>query len=169
MEFLAQHSLHDRATTRVRDEFSQTIPCGCYYSRIIPTYLVRNAIYREQANYPGLERSIRWSMDPISILSIVGAALSVTKGGSQAIQTLTTLKSRYRNVPLLSTLIGQLYIVQAALDQISAWSASATDVFSSPRYQQLAEQIDTSLHCFCPLVIALQQHLHELTYLRTLP
>lgn len=100
-------------------------------------------------------------MDPISILSIVGAALSVANGVTKAIGMLRELKSRYRNVPLqLSTVIGQLYIVQAALDQISSWSSK--DLFSGPRYQQLAAQIGTALDSFHPLISALQQHLDEL-------
>lgn len=100
-------------------------------------------------------------MDPVSILSIVGAALSVANGVTKAIGMLSELKSRYRNVPLqLSTVIGQLYIVQAALDQISSWSSK--DPFSDPRYQQLAAQIGTALDSFRPLISALQQHLDEL-------
>lgn len=100
-------------------------------------------------------------MDPVSILGIVGTALSIAKEVTHAIQKLGDLKSRYRNVPLqVSTLIGQLYIVQAALEQISSWSTQ--DLLSSPRYQELAVQIDTSLDCFCPLILTLQQHLDEL-------
>lgn len=100
-------------------------------------------------------------MDPISILSIVGSTLSVATGVTKAIGTLSELKSRYRNVPLqISTLIGQLYIVQAALEQVASWSSSG--LFRDARYQQLAEQIGTSLDSFRPLILALQQHLEEL-------
>lgn len=100
-------------------------------------------------------------MDPISILSIVGSALSVANGVTKAIGTLSELKSRYRNVPLqISTLIGQLYIVQAALEQVASWSSSG--LFCHARYQQLAEQIGTSLDSFGPLILALQKHLEEL-------
>lgn len=108
----------------------------------------------------------RWSnMDPVSILSIVGATLSVATGVTKAIGTLSGLKSRYRNVPLqLSTLIGQLYIVQTALEQISSWSS--TDLFGRPRYRQLASQIGTSLDSFRPLMLALQHHLDELASLK---
>lgn len=104
-------------------------------------------------------------MDPVSILSIVGAALSVATGVTKAIGTLSELKSRYRNIPLqLSTLIGQLYIVQAALEQISSWSS--TDLFGRPRYRQLASQIGTSLDSFRPLMLALQHHLDEVASLK---
>lgn len=100
-------------------------------------------------------------MDPISILSIVGSALSVANRVAKTIGMLSELKSRYRNVPLqISTLIGQLYIVQAALEQVSSWSSSG--LFSNARYQQLAAQIGTSLDSFRPLIMALQQHLDEL-------
>ena len=100
-------------------------------------------------------------MEPVSILGVVGATLSVAKVVTQAILKLRELKSRYRNAPLqLSTLIGQLYIVQAALEQISLWRSE--NLLSSPRYQALAVQIDTSLDCFCPLILTLQQHLDEL-------
>lgn len=99
-------------------------------------------------------------MDPISILSIVGSALSVASGVTKAIGTLSGLKFRYRDVPLqISTLIGQLYIVQADLEQVSSWSSSV--LFSNARYQQLAAQIGTSLDSFRPLIMALQQHLDE--------
>ena len=100
-------------------------------------------------------------MEPVSIIGIVGTALTVAKTVTQAIVKLHELKSRYRNVPLqLSTLIGQLYIVQAALEQLSSWSSQ--DLLNNPRYQELATQIDTSLDCFCPLILALKQHLDEL-------
>jgi hypothetical protein len=100
-------------------------------------------------------------MDPVSILGLVGTALSVAKAVTQTISQLSELRSRYRNVPMhLTTLLGQLYMVRAALDQISSWSSQ--DLWSNPRYQELAEQIDTSLDCFRPLILTLQQHLDEL-------
>lgn len=100
-------------------------------------------------------------MDPISILGLVGTALSVATAVTQVISKLSDLKSKYRNVPLqMSTLLGQLYIVRSALDQISQWRSE--DLSGNPRYQELAEQIDTSLDCFCPLILTLQQHLEEL-------
>ena len=33
---------------------------------------------------------------------------------------------------------------------------------NNPRYLVLADQIDTSLDCLCPLILTLKQHLHEL-------
>lgn len=94
------------------------------------------------------------TMDPVSVLTVVKVVTAATA-------QLISLKSRYRNVPLqVSTLIGQLHIVQAALEQISAWTSK--DLLSSPRYQHLAAQIEGSLDCFCPLILALQQHLDSL-------
>ncbi|RYP32172.1 hypothetical protein DL767_005328 [Monosporascus sp. MG133] len=57
---------------------------------------------------------------------------------------------------LLSTLIGQLFIVKAALDQLSYWKSR--DLSTDPRYHQLALQIDNSLDCFGPLMTTLQLH-----------
>ncbi|KAF2652377.1 hypothetical protein K491DRAFT_49640 [Lophiostoma macrostomum CBS 122681] len=100
-------------------------------------------------------------MDPASVIGIVGTALTVAEMAMKIISKLSQLKARYRNVPLqISTLIGQLYIVKAALDQLSSWSSE--DMWSRPRYQELALQLDTSLDCFCPLILTLQQHLDEL-------
>jgi hypothetical protein len=102
-------------------------------------------------------------MEPLSVVGIVGTAFSLAKVVGQAISQLSTLKSRYRNAPLqLSTILGQLYIVRAALEQISSWSSE--HLMEDPRYRELAEQIDTSLDCFCPLIITLQQRLDELDF-----
>jgi hypothetical protein len=100
-------------------------------------------------------------MEPVSVIGIVGTALSIGKMATEIIVKLSQLKARYRNVPLqLFTLIGQLNIVKVTLDQSSSWNSQ--DVWSNPRYQELAAQLDTSLDCFCPLIVTLQQHLDEL-------
>ncbi|KAI1075878.1 G-alpha-domain-containing protein [Whalleya microplaca] len=97
-------------------------------------------------------------MDPGTIFQIVSSAISVGEVVLKCINRLGLLKAKYHNAPLIiSTLIGQLYIIQAALDQLSAWKSGHLD--QDPRYRHLASQINNSFDCFRPLMIALQQKL----------
>lgn len=92
-------------------------------------------------------------MDP---LSIVGTALSIGNGVSKAIRTLTDLKSRCQNAPLqLTTLTGQLLIVQASLGHLKTQSSDEV-LLSDPSNQHLTVQIATSLDYFGPVIAALQ-------------
>lgn len=98
---------------------------------------------------------IEAAMGPVSILTIAEVvATSITE--------LVNLKLRDRSVPLqVSTLVGQLHIVQVALEQILSWTSE--DLLNSQRYQQLVAQIEGSLGSFCPLILALQEHLDRLS------
>ncbi|KAI1365484.1 hypothetical protein F5Y08DRAFT_303741 [Xylaria arbuscula] len=99
-------------------------------------------------------------MDPATIVQIVGTAVSLGDVVIKCIAGLRTLKSKYHDAPLIiSTIIGQLYMVQAALDQLAKWNRPERD--RDPRYQQLAQQIDNSIDCFGPLVTSLEQRLKD--------
>ncbi|KAI0146143.1 G-alpha-domain-containing protein [Xylariaceae sp. FL1272] len=97
-------------------------------------------------------------MDPVSLLQVVGAAVSLGDLVVKCIAGLSSLKAKYHDAPLVvSTMIGQLYMVKAALDQLSAWKNP--DLGRDPRYCQLALQIGNSLDCFGLLILALEQKL----------
>ncbi|KAI0181073.1 G-protein alpha subunit-domain-containing protein [Hypoxylon sp. FL1284] len=99
-------------------------------------------------------------MDPATILQLVGTAMSISDVVFRCIKDLSALKAKYRDAPLLlSTLIGQLYIVQTALDKLSAWKSQ--DFKRDPRYDHLELQMDHSLDAFSPLIFALQQQLSK--------
>lgn len=107
-------------------------------------------------------------MDPASIFQIVGTAISISEVVFRCINRLSVLKDKYQDAPmLLSTLIGQLYIIQAALDQLSAWNSQ--DLDRDPRYRHLALQMENSLDPFSPLIFTLQQQLdrHDSTEMTT--
>ena len=97
-------------------------------------------------------------MDPITIFQIVGAAISMGDLVLKCLAKLSALKAKYRNVSLnISTIIGQLYMVQAAINELETWNKSGYG--RDPRYQQLASQISNSLDCFSTLMLRLEQHL----------
>ncbi|KAI1290598.1 G-protein alpha subunit-domain-containing protein [Xylaria venustula] len=99
-------------------------------------------------------------MDPASIVQIVGTAISLGDVVVKCIAGLRTLKSKYHEAPLLiSTIIGQLYMVQLALDQLAIWNNPKYD--RDPRYQQLATQVDNALDYFSPLILALEKRLGD--------
>jgi hypothetical protein len=100
-------------------------------------------------------------MDPLSIVSIVGTAVSLGDVIIKCITGLSSLKTKYHDAPLVvSTIIGQLYMVQAALSQLSTWNKP--EYAHDPRYQQLAAQIDKSLDSFGPLILALRDRMDHL-------
>ncbi|KAI1327987.1 G-protein alpha subunit-domain-containing protein [Xylariaceae sp. FL0255] len=99
-------------------------------------------------------------MDPGDLFQIVATAVSIGEVVIKCIKCLRTLKSKYHDAPLIvSTLIGQLYMVQSALDQLSVWNNEEHG--SDPRYQQLAEQIGNALDSFNPLVTTLASWLDD--------
>jgi hypothetical protein len=100
-------------------------------------------------------------MDPVSIVGLIGSILSIADAVTKSISKLSDLKSRYHNAPLqITTLVGQLYIIRAAIEELQRWKLK--DLDNEPRYYQLAAQIDTSLSCFVPLIAALEQYLDKL-------
>ncbi|KAI1868106.1 uncharacterized protein JN550_006594 [Neoarthrinium moseri] len=95
-------------------------------------------------------------MDPVSIFQIVSSAVSLGDVVVKCITRLSSLKSKYHDAPIiLSTMIGQLYMVQVAIEQLSEWSKAERS--HDPRYQQLAVQVSHSLDSFDLLILALQQ------------
>lgn len=100
-------------------------------------------------------------MDPMKLVAILGSVIDTSGVVGMSIKRLTELKRAYRNVPFVTTiLIGQLHIIQTALDQLaSTWDSQ--NFKRHPRYQQLAMQIGTALECFTPLMLTLQQKLEN--------
>ncbi|KAI0444139.1 G-protein alpha subunit-domain-containing protein [Xylaria telfairii] len=99
-------------------------------------------------------------MDPASIVQIVGTALSLGDVVIKCLAGLRSLKNKYHDAPLfISTIIGQLYMVQSALDQLAIWSKPEHG--RDPRYRQLAYQIDNALDCFSLLVTTLERRLDD--------
>ncbi|KAI0476547.1 G-protein alpha subunit-domain-containing protein [Xylariaceae sp. FL0804] len=97
-------------------------------------------------------------MDPISLVGLVGSVTALGAAVVKCIAGLSSLKSRYHDAPLVvSTIIGQLYMVKAALDHLAAWKSPQYD--RDPRYRQLALQIENSLDSFGLLILALEQKL----------
>jgi len=97
-------------------------------------------------------------MDPFSIFHVVGTAVSLSDVVIKSLVKLNSIRTTYHKCPLLvSTMIGQLYIVQSALDRLSVWNKPQQD--RDPRYQQLGLQIGNSLDSFSTLILALQQQL----------
>ncbi|KAI0411931.1 G-alpha-domain-containing protein [Xylaria grammica] len=99
-------------------------------------------------------------MDPATIVQIVGTAVSLGDVVIKCIVGLRSLKSKYHDAPLVvSTIIGQLYMVQSALDQLAIWNKPEHG--RDPRYRQLAWQVDNALDCFTLLVTALERRLND--------
>jgi hypothetical protein len=99
-------------------------------------------------------------MDPVTIFQIVGAAVSLGDVVLKCITKLSSIKTKYQQAPIhLSTMIGQLYIVKTALDQLSVWNKPQND--RDPRYRQLASQVGGSLDCFGLLILALENKLDQ--------
>ena len=105
-------------------------------------------------------------MDPASIIGIVGSVVGIADVVTRSIRSLNSLKTKYRDAPaLVSTLIGQLYTTQVALEQLSIWAGDYSGIPTSveaERYAQLAAQVGNALDCFSPLILSLQQHLNKL-------
>ncbi|CAI6338356.1 unnamed protein product [Periconia digitata] len=67
---------------------------------------------------------------------------------------------KYDGAPIhVSTLIGQLFIIQTALDKLSDWNQARET--RHPRYQQLAAQVGNALDCFGTLISTLQKQLDQ--------
>lgn len=100
-------------------------------------------------------------MDPLSIVGLIASIVSIADAVTKSIRKLSLLKTKYQNAPFqITVLIGQLYIVQAAIDELTRWRSKSLS--QNPRYRHLAMQIDTALDCFCPLILSLQQYLDEI-------
>jgi hypothetical protein len=99
-------------------------------------------------------------MDPASIVQLVGTAVSLGDVVISCIKRLHSLKAKYHDAPLvIATITGQLYMVQAALDQLKIWNKPEYE--RNPRYQQLALQIDNFLDGFGLLILTLERRLED--------
>lgn len=100
-------------------------------------------------------------MDPVSVVGLVGSIISIADVVAKSIRKLSDLRTADRNAPLqVTTLIGQLYIIQAVIAELTRWKS--THSVNDPRYNHLATQIDKSLECFCPMITTLEQYLDNL-------
>ncbi|KAH9900459.1 hypothetical protein F4778DRAFT_739040 [Xylariomycetidae sp. FL2044] len=100
-------------------------------------------------------------MDPVSIIGLIGSIVSIADVVAKSIHRLSELKSKYRNVSFqVTTLIGQLHIIQAAIGELNQWKSKV--LAKDPRYHELATQVQMSLDCFCPLIMSLQQYLDDI-------
>ncbi|KAI0424573.1 G-protein alpha subunit-domain-containing protein [Xylaria sp. FL1042] len=105
-------------------------------------------------------------MDPVTIVQIVGTAVSLGDVVIKCIVGLRSFKNRYHDAPLVvSTIIGQLYMVQSALDQLAIWNKP--EHARDPRFRQLAWQIDNALDCFSLLVTTLERRLKDVESMTT--
>ncbi|KAI0862731.1 hypothetical protein F4860DRAFT_512698 [Xylaria cubensis] len=99
-------------------------------------------------------------MDPASIVQIIGTAVSLGDVVLKCISRLHSLKAKYHDAPLIiCTITGQLYMVQAALDQLKIWNKP--EYGCDPRYRQLSLQIGSFLECFSALILTLEQRLED--------
>lgn len=95
------------------------------------------------------------------MFQVVGTALSVGDIVVRCIASLSSLKSKYHNAPIIvSAMIGQLYMVQSALDQLSV--LKSPELRRTPRYKELASQVHHALDSFGPLMKALEEVLDRL-------
>lgn len=98
-------------------------------------------------------------MDPITLFQIVGAAVSLGDVVVKCISGLTAFKTKFHDAPVhVSTMIGQLHIVQIALLKLAGWNQAAKD---DPRYERLASDMGRCLDSFEVLVRALERHLDQ--------
>lgn len=99
-------------------------------------------------------------MDPVTIVQLVGTAVTLSDAVFKCIKRLHSLKAKYHDAPLvISTITGQLYMVQAALEQLKVWNRPEYE--RHPRYLQLAMQMDNFLECFSHVIFALANRLED--------
>ncbi|KAI1152456.1 hypothetical protein F4825DRAFT_461808 [Nemania diffusa] len=103
-------------------------------------------------------------MDPATIFQIVGTVVSLGDTVIRCITRLNTLKAQFHDAPIIVTsMIGQLYILKIAQDQLSP--LNSPNFSSDPRYCQLADQIGNALDSFGPILIGFLHCEREMTNL----
>jgi hypothetical protein len=91
-------------------------------------------------------------MDPISILSVVGSSLSITKVTISGVQQLSQLKERYDNVPLrVSGVITKLQLISFSLSTLDSWAKARQG--SNTENLDLVVQLEASIKS-CESVIS---------------
>lgn len=100
-------------------------------------------------------------MDPISILQILSTVIALGDVVLKCITKLRSISAKYQDAPvLLFTMISQLSIVHSALGQLKLFHSP--DLSRSPRYQQLALQVQSAMESFEPLMENLQREIDRL-------
>ncbi|KAH7320639.1 hypothetical protein B0I35DRAFT_427517 [Stachybotrys elegans] len=100
-------------------------------------------------------------MDPLSAIGLVSSVVSFAELIAKTISKLTNLKSRYDDAPLqIATLIGQLFIIKAAVEQLSGWKSSRRS--HDQQQCHLALQMEQCLASFSPLIASLEHHLRKI-------
>lgn len=100
-------------------------------------------------------------MDPVSIIQIVGVVVSLGDVVVRCIAGLSSLRAKYHDAPIhITTMIGNLFIVQAAMNQLSVFRSP--ELSRSSRYQELASQMGNALDSFGPLMVKLDRELSRL-------
>ncbi|KAI0104696.1 hypothetical protein GGR51DRAFT_572650 [Nemania sp. FL0031] len=99
-------------------------------------------------------------MDPGTIFQIVGTVVALGEAVIKCINRLSALKAQFHNAPIIVTsMIGQLYMVKIAQDQLSP--LISPNFHKDPRYRQLAGQIGNGFDSFGPILLALSQQLDQ--------
>jgi hypothetical protein len=100
-------------------------------------------------------------MDPASAIGLTGAIIGVVDVISRSISSLMDLQSRYKSADLkVNLLIGQLSTLKAALKQIA--ELIDANLVAVPRYQQLVDDLKTSVDCCETVICALNDRLCSL-------
>ncbi|MCJ1388715.1 guanine nucleotide-binding protein subunit alpha [Xylographa bjoerkii] len=101
-------------------------------------------------------------MDPASIIGIAGSVLGIIEVIAAAVNTLSTLQTKYRNADFtVFLLIGQLSTLKAALNQISEWITN--DLDTKTQYQQLTADLTSALEGCRVLILFLDDRVTQLS------
>ena len=93
-------------------------------------------------------------MEAIALVGLVGSVASIGDVVSKVIRMLCHLQTKYKNANLtVSSVIGQLSILNAALNQISEWIS--TSLSNIPRKEQLIEDLTVALDGCRVLILVL--------------
>lgn len=97
-------------------------------------------------------------MDPVSAIGLVGSILSLADIVTRSINRLSALKTKYRQADVsLSALIGTLYVLKAALQQLAEQHPS-TDVLNA----ELDDALTYSLDGCRTIITTLEERLDQL-------
>ena len=97
-------------------------------------------------------------MDPISIVGLAGSIVSIVDVIAKSIQNLRELQQRWKAADLtVNSLIGQLFTLKTALNQIQTWMSSSLS--KEPQNDQLVANLGHSLDSCSYLVTFMYDHL----------
>ena len=100
-------------------------------------------------------------MEPASIAGIVGTALAIAEVVAKTVSKLSSLRTKYRDADLsVSTLIGQLYTIDGALQQLGSWASSGNS--QGPQIEQLASHLEVALDTCRKLICWLDERVNQL-------